>query len=564
MEKTGKTTIRTMALAGVAISVMAGAAPAVAQEEVILRLLPHHTDAMVENYNPNNPTGPQQRMRDFAYEPLWIENLWNPEEDVPALAVSYEIAEDLKSITWKLREGVKWSDGEDFNADDVVFTFDYAKAHPDYPMGLDVYDEAAGTGNVLSAEKVDDYTVRFNLREPDGLVFHGMGGLYPLPEHIWSEVDDPKNFANTNPVATGPWTEVRSFSRSGFELCRNELSRFDADNKIDCLSFPQMNGNEQTIAALSAGDLDWLGDGLTDPDVTFLPQSEYNNYWLPAGADVNLQLNTTRAPFNNVEFRKAMSVAIDRDTLVDISTFGLTTHTRFPIGTGEMFNAWYEEEALEPYTWLMQYDPDKAMEMLDAAGFTDQDGDGWRDNPDGTPISFGISMPSGWTDWVNTGQTVAENLQDIGVNASLRTLDEGAWFEAVPNGDFDVYVMWTNGGATPHSQYHPMFNPRQMIPGQIDFQAMHQLPLPEAHDLLNQFRATADRAEQQRLLTEVHKLVAENVPVISLFANPTWYEYSTRRFTGWVTEEDPRYRPAVHDGTRERVLHALSLVPVEN
>src|SRR5690606_486808 len=102
------------------------------------------------------------------------------------------------------------------------------------------------------------------------------------------------------------------------------------------------------------------------------------------------------------------------------------------------------------------------------------------------------------------------------------------------------------------------------VPGQIDFQAMHQLALPEAHDLLNEFRATAGRDEQQALLTEVHKLVAENVPVISLFANPTWYEYSTRRFTGWVTEENDFVRPQVHDGTRERVLHALALKPIKN
>ncbi len=555
-------TLRIMALATVGVAGLVVSAPVIAQEEVILRLLPYHTDAMVENYNPNNPTGPQQRMRDFAYEPLWIDNLWHPGENEAALAESFEIAEDMLSITYKLRQGVKWSDGEDFNADDVVFSFEYAKAHPDYPMGIDVYN--GETGNVVSAEKVDDHTVKFTLNEPDALIRYGLGGLYPLPEHIWKDVEDPKNFANLNPVATGPWTQVRNFSRNGHELCRNELSRYNADNAIDCLSFPQMNGNEQTVAALSAGDLDWLGDGLTDPDITFLPQSEFNNYWLPAGADVNLQLNTTKAPFNNVEFRKAMSVAIDRDTLVDISTFGLTTHTKYPIGTGELFNTWYDEAALEPYAWLMQYDPDKAMEMLDAAGFVDADNDGWRDNPDGTPIAFGISMPSGWTDWVNTGQTVAENLQDIGINASLKTMDQGAWFDAAPNGNFDVYVMWTNSGPTPHSQYHPMFNPRLMVPGQIDFQAMHQLPLPEAHELLNEFRATPGREEQQALLTEVHKLVAENVPVISLFANPTWYEYSTRRFTGWVTEENPFVRPQVHDGTRERVLHALALKPIEN
>jgi peptide/nickel transport system substrate-binding protein len=555
-------TLTTVALATVALSVVAGAVPALAQEEVILRLLPAHTDAMVENYNPNNPgPGAQQRTRDFTYEPLWIDNIWHPGVSEEALAVSWEVGSDMKSVTYKLREGVKWSDGEDFNADDVVFSFEYAKAHPDYAMGIDVFN--GETGNVASAEKIDDYTVKFNLNEPDALARYGLNGLYPLPEHVWKDVADPKNFANLDVVATGPWTKPRNFSRNGYDMCRNELFRGNADNAIDCLRFPQMNGNEQTVAAISAGDLDWLGDGLTDPDVTFLPQSEFNNYWLPAGSDVNLQLNTTKAPFNNLEFRKAISVATDRQTLLDVSTFGLTTATKFPIGTGEMYSTWYDAAALEPYTWLMEYNPEKAKELLDAAGFVDKDGDGWRDNPDGSPIAFGISMPSGWTDWVNSGQTVAENLQDIGVNASLKTMDQGAWFDAVPRGDFDVYVMWTNGGPTPYNQYQPMFNPRLMVPGQIDFQSMHQMPIPAVEEALSKFKSTADLAAQKAALTDIHKLVAENVPVVSLFANPIWYEYSTRRFTGWVTEENPFVRPQVHDGNRERVLHALALKPIE-
>lgn len=562
MELTRLKTFIAAALSAVALTVVAGVAPAVAQDEVILRLLPYHTDAMVENYNPNNPSGPQQRSRDFTYEPLWIDDIWNPgSANEPALAVSFDIPDDLMSITYHLRQGVKWSDGQDFNADDVVFTFEYAKAHPDYPMGVDVYN--GETGNVVSAEKIDDYTVKFTLHAPDALARDGLGGVYPLPEHIWKDVADPKNYADTTPVATGPWTVPRNFSRNGYDMCRNELSWRNADNHIDCLRFPQMNGNEQTVAAISAGDLDWLGDGLTDPDKTFLPQSEFNHYWLPAGSDVNLQLNTTKAPFNNLEFRKAFSVAIDRQTLLDISTFGLTTATKFPIGTGEMYASWYNAEALQPYTWLMEYNPEKAKEILDAAGFVDKDGDGWRDNPDGTPISFGISMPSGWTDWVNTGQTVAENLQDIGVNGSLKTMDQGAWFDARPNGEFDVFVMWTNGGRTPYNQYRPMFNPRLMVKGQIDFQSLHQLQIPGAEEKVLAFAGTADVAKQKAALLEVHKMVAENLPTISLFANPTWYEYSTRRFTGWVTKEDPRYQPQVHDGNRIRVLHALALTPIE-
>jgi len=551
------------ALMTAGLATLATILPAMAQDDkVVLRLHPIDSDALVENFNPNNPTGPQQMVRDFMYEPLWIDNIWNPDNDYPALATAYEVADDLKSITYTLREGVQWTDGETFDADDVIFTFDYAKSNQDYPMGIDVYIEETDTGTVVSVDKIDDYTVRFNLKEPDSLARFSVGGIYPLPEHIWSEIGDPKNFANTDPVGTGPWTEVVNFSRSSVDLCRNENSRYNAENAIDCLRFMQLNGNEQIIAAMSAGEMDWLGTGLTDPEITFTPQSEFNNYWLPPGGDVNLQVNTTKAPFNDLEFRKAMSIAIDRDAIVDIATFGLTTHTRFPVGTGEAYALWLNEEALEPYAWLMAYDPDRAIELLDAAGFADADGDGYRDNPDGTPIAFEINIPNGWTDWINTGQTISENLQDVGINATVRTMDQGAWNDKSRTGDFDSYIMWTNGGATPYNTYNPMFNPRNMEPGRVDYQAMHQMRLPEVEEALQAFRSTADRDEQMVHMTAIHTAIAENLPVIGLFANPTWYEYSTQNFEGWVTEENPYVRPTVFEGTRERVIHALSLKPV--
>ena len=85
----------------------------------------------------------------------------------------------------------------------------------------------------------------------------------------------------------------------------------------------------------------------------------------------------------------------------------------------------------------------------------------------------------------------------------------------------------------------------------------------EIEAALDVFKGSADEAVQRAALTDIHKAVAENLPTISLFANPIWYEYSTRRFTGWVTEEDQKFRPQVHDGTRERVWHALALKPIE-
>lgn len=546
-----------------AATALAGTAFAsAARAEVVLKLLVDHTDAFSENFNPYNYGGPANIVQDFVYEPLWIYNVWHPDQDFPALATSYEFNADLTEITYHLREGVKWSDGEPFTADDVVFTYSYNVAHPDFQIGFDLYNKESDAGSLIGVEKIDDHTVTFKMNRPNSLAHMSIGIIMPLPEHIWSKVEDPRNFANPTPVATGPFTAITDFSRSSFKICRNELYRDNATNKIDCLQYPQLSTNEQVIAAVSAGDLDWAGDGITDPEITFTPKSEYNHYWLPPEGNVNLLLNTTRKPFDNLEFRKAVSMAIDRDTLVEVSTFELTTPTLYPIGSGELYKDWYDPAALAPYKYLMAYDPTAAKAVLDAAGFVDKDGDGWRDNLDGTPITFNIEVPSGWTDWVNSVQTISENLQDIGVNASLQTPEEGAWFETIATGNMDAYMMWTETSSTPWVTYDRMFSPRNMIPGQIDAQGLHQMRIPEIEALLAKAALTADKAQQKAEIQAVQLIVAEKLPVISLFSNPSWYEYSTRNFTGWVNADDPRHRPMVNGGIHERVKHVLSLVPV--
>jgi len=534
-----------------------------AQAEVIIRLAPVHTDAMIENYNPYNLAGPHAYVQDFAYEPLWIYNVWHPENDFPGLATSFEVAPDLKSVTYHLREGEKWSDGEPFSADDVVFTYNYAKAHRDFPVGFDIYDADKNSGIITDVVKVDDNTVRFELQRPDSLAHLNIGPVFPLPEHIWKDVADPMNYANPKVVATGPFTEVRDFSRNSFKLCRNPLYR-DADKvKIDCIEYPQLSDNLQVIAAITNGDLDWATDGITDPDITYTSKSPDNHYWLPPDAGTNLQLNTTKAPFNNLDFRKAMSMAIDRDTLVEIATFGLTTPAQYPIGEGMFYANWIDEKVLEPYKYLMEYNPDGAKKILDDAGFLDKDGDGWRDNPDGTPIDFKMAVPAGWDDWVNTLQTISENLQDVGINAQMETPEEGAWFDNIPTGNFDVYIMWTNLSSTPWFTYYSMFNPRSMVPGQLNEQAMHQMRIPGIEADLADVSATADEAVQKAKITDVMKQVAENLPVITLFSNPAWYEYSTRNFTGWPDKDNAWARPNNPAGIHERVKVLLSLEPVQ-
>ncbi len=524
-----------------------------------LSLITKLVDAHVRNFNPYNDAVGAYYAQDFIYETLWIPNVMHPDKPIPVLATGYEIADDLKSVTFTLREGVKWSDGEEFNADDVVFTMELRKKNPAYNIrGILWYDKETDEGNIVSVEKLGSHKVKINLQKPNGLAYLGLGSLYPLPEHIWKNIKDPKNFRNESPVATGPYVNVTKFSPSLFKVCRNESYWQQGKPYIDCLKFPQYSGNEQAISAASLGKVDWLGVGISDTK-SYTEKDPNNKYWLPAGGNTNLQLNTTKAPFNNLEFRKAMSMAINRQDLVEFATFGLTTPTKYPIGTGEFYKSWYDEKALAKYKGLMAHNPDAAKKVLDQAGIVDKDGDGWRDNADGTPIKFKISVPSGWTDWVNSVMQISENLQDIGLNARAHTPDENAWFEAVPSGDFDVYIMWTHSDVVPWGTYNDLFNPKDMNPPKVSFQAMHQMKLPELNKNLDQFTQTTNMNEQKQYLTKVHVQVAENLPVISLFANPEWYLYSTRKFEGWATEENPFIRPMVHGGTPERWAHVLNL-----
>jgi len=524
-----------------------------------LTLITKLVDAHVRNFNPYNDAVGQYYARDFMYETLWIPNIMHPDKPIPVLATSYEVAKDLKSVTFNLREGVKWSDGEAFTADDVVFTVELAKRFPAYNVqGVLWYDKDSDEGNIVSVEKLNKHQVRINLQKANGLAYLGLGAMYPLPEHIWKDIKDPKNFRNENPVATGPFINVKRFTPSIIKVCRNENYWQEAKPYLDCLKFPQYSGNEQALAAAAKGKVDWLGVGLSDTK-SYSSKSKDNKFWLSAGGNTNLQLNTTKAPFNNLEFRKAMSMAINRTDLVEFATFGLTTPTKYPIGTGEFYKSWYNEASLAKYEYLMEYNPKAAKKILDDAGIKDIDGDGWRENADGTPISFKISVPSGWTDWVNSVMQISENLQDIGINARAHTPDENAWFDAVPTGDFDAYIMWTHSNVVPWGTYNDLFNPKDMNPPKLSFQAMHQMRLPELTAELAKFTQTVDLAEQKELIGNVHEIVAQNLPVISLFANPEWYEYSTRNIAGWVTAENQYVRPMVHGGTPERWFHVLQL-----
>jgi peptide/nickel transport system substrate-binding protein len=535
------------------------AIPLNATAESTLAALPLQLTAWVENYNPYSPATRLPSVQDFMFEPLFVFNTMNNAEPEFRLATGFELSDDLKSLTVSLRPGVTWSDGEAFDANDVKFTYDMLKEH----RGLDlrnVWDL------VEDVTVVDDHTVRFDLTRPNSGIAYTIAQVYVVPEHIWRDVNDPITFTNApDPVGSGPLTEIRRFTTQEYIQCRNPRY-WDAENlDVDCMRFPQIADNNQALVAAAAGELDWFGSFLPDIERTYVARDpEHHKYWFPPGSLVFFAVNFeatddgNRNAFNDIAFRRAASMAIDREAMVDIAGYGYPTINQYPSGLGRAFDDWNNPEIDDKYGAYSRYDPDAAKTLLAEAGYEDRTGDGFVETPDGQPITFDILVPNGWTDWVNTVQLAVEGLREVGINANIATPESPLWQERLVSGDFDMTIDAHITGPDPFVQFDGILHSRNQ--GRTRYAPM-RYKNPELDRLLDSFYATADRDEQRKIMDDIQMAIAADLPLIAVYNNPRWYQYNTRRFEGFFDADNPGAVPTVHDGQPERLLQLLALKP---
>lgn len=527
-------------------------------EETVLTALPDQVTAWVENFNPFNQTTAAPSVMHFMYEPLVIFNALDGGKPIYRLATAFVYADDLGSITVTLRDGVKWSDGEAFTADDVIKSFDLTLSNP----ALD----SVGMAQMLSGvEKVDDKTVRFNLATPSSQAMYQIVRVPIVPEHVWSNVEDPVTFTNPNPVGSGPLTEIRRFTPQEYTQCRN-ANYWDADSlKVDCMRFPQIANNDQALAAAANGELDWMGSFLPDIDNTFVAKDpEHHSYWLPGGSLVAFYMNFEapepgdKTAFNDVNFRRAVSMAFDREAMVEIAGYGYPTINQYPSGLGRAFHAWNNDEVDEEFGAFTQYDIDGAKALLAEAGFKDIDGDGFVESPDGDQIDLEVIVPNGWTDWVNSCQIAVEGLNAAGIKASVATPEAAVWTEKLITGEYDMAINSVRVGATPFNQYLDSLHTNNQAKSRF---AASRYYNEELSTLLDTFTQTSDTEKQMEIMAEVQEIIGEEMPLAYVFNNPRWYQYNTKRFSGFFNADNPVANPVVHKTNPARLVHLLNLRP---
>ena len=491
----------------------------------------------VRNFNPFSPDA-LGSTQTAIYEPMMIYNK-STGDFVPWLATDYSWNSNNTVLTFHLRKDVKWSDGTPFSASDVVFTFNLLKTNAAL-MG------AAATvlsEYIDSFSAVDANTVAFNFSQIYTPALYDIADQFIIPEHIWKDVPDPLTFTNENPVGTGPFTQVTKFEEQIYVLDKNPNYWQPGKPAYQGIRYPAYADNDAANLALVNGDLDWAGNFVPDIKNVYVSKNPDTNHYYFVGADaILLYINQSIKPFDNPEVRKAISMGINRQMIVDTAEFGYIPPAD-ATGLGDTYSVWKDPAAVAAGTWV-NYDVATANQMLDAAGLT-RGTDGTRRDADGKPMNYELIVPSGWTDWISAAQIITQNMNDLGINITLTTPEETTDIDTVEKGQFQWAFLWGNGGPTPFNFYRGQMSSLTVRNvGENSGENFLRYANPEVDTLLEQFAQTSDLAQQKQIMAQIENIFVNVAPALPLFPGPDWYEYSTARFTGFPTQENP-YAPGV-------------------
>lgn len=461
------------------------------------------------------------------YEPVGIVNVVNPSDEVrPWLASEITWSEDYTSVTLTTREGVKWSDGKDLTADDIAYSYQILVDTPELnTAALDIKDVA------VDGDKV---TVTFGtpMFAKQDKVLH----RFVVPQHVWEGVADPTTETNPDPVGTGPYT-LTSFSTESVQLDARD-DYWGGELAVPTLYYVSYNDNSALTTALANGDADWAQAFLPNVQSAFVDKDpEHNVYWAPAGLGIDAMfVNTTKKPFDDVAFRQAVNMVIDREQHQQIARESgvplLTSVTGLPTPAGDPFIS--DEFAGEEY----EVDVDGAKKVLTDAGYTFE-GDALID-PDGEPVTFQLSVPQGWNDYVTGISLIAESVKAIGVEATVDTPDSDSWWAAKGTGDFDAILHWTETGATPYDIYSDTMDARWLKPvGEAADYNFGRFDSPEATAALDAYLAATTDEDRATAIAEAQKIFVDQVPVMPIGTRPFITEFNTRNYVGWPSDDDP-------------------------
>ncbi|MFK7857765.1 MAG: ABC transporter substrate-binding protein [Granulosicoccus sp.] len=425
---------------------------------------------------------------------------------VPELASSYEVSDDGLTVTFNLQEGVKWHDGEPFTSADVQFTImEVLKQF--HPRGPNSFRE------VSSIDTPDELTAVFNLDKPAPYMMRAFSAYESpiVPKHLLEGKDVREAELSNNPVGTGPFKFVEWKKGQYIRLDKNPDYWKEGYPLLDRIVARIIPDASTRTAAMESGEVHYGAFGaIPNIDVVRLRDSKEIGVTTDGYAMINpmalIEMNTTKAPFDNQAMRQAISLVIDRQFLIDNIWFGYGKPA-----TSAMSSNF---EPLGLYSPTPEFYPetpnvDAAIALLDDAGL--------EANGDGVRASAVIDLIPYGEDWRRAGEYLKQALAGIGVELELRYEDVPTWLKRVyADYDFELNVNYFYQLPDPVIGVQRHYGTDQIRQG-TPFVNSTRYSNPIVDELLAAGAIESDAAKRSEIYTELQNILGQELPVVNLF-----------------------------------------------
>ncbi len=452
----------------------------------------------------------------YVVSPKIIEGLVTYDFDFnlkPALATSWKVSADGKEIAFNLRRGVKWHDGKDFTASDVVFSVNVLKER--HPRGRTTY------ANVTAIETPDSHTVVLKLSKPAPYMMNALAAPETpiIPEHIFGAGDITTNPANNAPVGTGPFKFVKWNKGDSIIVERNPDYWDKGKPYLDRIIFRTIPDSAARAVALETGEAHLGGSNPVPlPDVERLRSQDHLGI---EKRGYSYQLNVARIEFNfenqylkHYKVRQAIAHAIDKNFIVDNIWYGLGTPATGPIHKDH--ERYYTADGVPTYP----YDPKKSERLLDEAGFKRGD-DGVRFKLTHDYLPFGDTFK-------RTAEYLKQTLGKIGIEVEIRSQDFPSYIRRVyTERDFDFTNHWMVNTADPTLGVQRLYWSKNFKPG-VPFSNGSGYSNPEVDRLLEGAQVATDPRKRAALFHEFQRKVVADLPAIDINSTEDFTIYNKK------------------------------------
>lgn len=417
-------------------------------------------------------------------------------EVIPGLAESWTTSEDGLVWTFKLRKGVKFHDGTDFNAEAVVFNFQRWSDpnHPYHNGEFPYWGYMFGgyPGVVKEIKALDEYTVQFTLNQPQAPFLQNLAmPVFAIASPTAVKKYGPDYFKN--PVGTGPFKFVSWQQDSQIIVERNE-DYWDGKAYLDRIIFKVIPDNSARFLELQTGSIDIM-DGLNPSDVEFVKQDSSLTLHLRPSFNIGyLAMNMDKKPFDNVLVRRAINHAINKEMIVEAFYSGLGQPAKNPMPP----TLWGYNDEIEDY----EYNPEKARQLLKEAGY-----------PNGFETEL-WAMPNPrpyFPEPRKIAEAMQADLADVGINAKIVTYDWATYLDKTEDGEHTMAMLgWTGDNGDPDNFLYVLLDKDNAVKGTAGNIAFYRSD--ELHDLLIEAQQTPNKERRIELYKKAQEIIHRDAP----------------------------------------------------